>query len=393
MPPVKSLVRRTILAPWRRFSSFSEQYRLAPLYSPDPSDLDHQRHVEEAMGWLKRAQDSGSDRGVAHSVPFGGDFGTSYPETTGYICVTFIEHSKRTGNVELLERAIEMGDWEIAVQLPDGAVMGGVLNSQPTPAIFNTGMVLLGWNALIRSTNEERFKDAARRAADWLVSMQEPDGNWIRGNSRFAASGSTVYNVKVAGALCETGYELGEERYIAAALRNAEYCMSRQRPNGWLEDCCLSDPNAPILHTLAYSMEGLIQIGKLTGADKFVDAAKRLADAQLRIMRDDGYLSGAQDRDFSPAVDWCCLTGSAQTSIVWSELYLLTSDDRYREAVTRTNSYLMARHDIRNADPCLRGGVSGSWPTWGGYGRLRVLNWATKYLVDALALEQRILRR
>jgi hypothetical protein len=33
--------------------------------------------------------------------------------------------------------------------------------------------------------------------------------------------------------------------------------------------------------------------------------------------------------------------------------------------------------------------VFGSWPVWGDYGRLTVLNWATKFFVDALLLEMR----
>jgi hypothetical protein len=47
----------------------------------------------------------------------------------------------------------------------------------------------------------------------------------------------------------------------------------------------------------------------------------------------------------------------------------------------------MARHDVRNPDSRLRGGLPGSWPTWGQYGRLMVLNWATKFLIDALCAE------
>jgi len=50
----------------------------------------------------------------------------------------------------------------------------------------------------------------------------------------------------------------------------------------------------------------------------------------------------------------------------------------------------MAHHDIRNPDERLRGGVPGSWPVWGDYGRLMVLSWATKFLADALRLELEI---
>jgi hypothetical protein len=363
---------------------------LTPLYAPDVTDLDRKRHLDEAMAWLKRAHDAGPDRGVSYGVFFGEDFDVSYPETTGYICQTFVDQERLTGDADLLRRAIEMADWEIAVQLPEGAVMGGKFNTEPTPAVFNTGMVLLGWTALIHRTGEERFKDAARRAADWMVAMQEPDGSWVAGNSIFAARESTLYNVKAAWGLCEAGVALGEDLYVQAAVKNAQYTLARQRPNGWLPDCCPTDATAPLLHTLAYSMQGLVGIGKLTERNDFIEGARLLADAQLEMMKADGFIPGRQRDDLSPAVTWACLTGSAQTSIVWSELYRWTGEEKYREAVRRVNRYLMARHDIRNPDPRLRGGLPGSWPAWGAYGRLRILNWATKFLVDALSLEEQI---
>lgn len=367
-----------------------ERLRLAPLYSPDERDLDLDRHLNEALAWLRRAQDAGTDQGVSYGAVFGRDLEASYPETTGYICQTFVEEYRLTGDVDLLRRAIAMGDWEIAIQMPVGAVMGGKFNPQPTPAVFNTGMVLLGWSALIHQTGEERFRLAARRAADWLLSIQEPDGTWIQGHSRFATHGTTLYNVKAAWGLCEAGYALGEQRYISAAVRNAEYCLSRQRPNGWLPDCCLSDANAPLLHTLAYAMQGLLGIGTLTDRSDLINGARLLADAELRILQTDGFLPGRQREDFSAAVDWSCLTGSAQTSIVWSDLYYLTGEEKYRAAVHDVNRYLMKRHDVRNSDARLRGGLAGSWPVWGDYGRLMVLNWPTKFLVDALSRERRM---
>ena len=366
-----------------------ENRALSALYSPEPGDLDRARHLRGALDWLMRAQDAGSDRGVSYGVRFGAAFDVSYPETTGYICRTFVEQSELTGDRRLLERAIEMGDWEIAIQMPEGAVMGGKLNSHPKPAVFNTGMVLLGWSALIHRTGEARFKVAARRAMDWLVSLQEPDGNWIRGHSPFALPGAHLYNVYAAWGLCEAGLALGDERSVRAAIRNADFCAAKQHANGWFPDCCLSEPRRPLLHTLAYTMHGLLGIGKLTGRADLIAAARRTADAEAGILREDGYLPGRQTRDFEAAVDWCCLTGSAQTSIVWSELYLLTSDERYRQCARAVNRYLMARHDIRNEDPRIRGGVAGSWPVTAPYGRVAVLNWATKYLVDALSLEER----
>ena len=383
-----NLIQKAFRRSRREWDRFSETRRLAPLYSPDPSNLDNDAHLSAALEWLIRAQDAGEDRGVSYGVKFGSDFDLSYPETTGYICQTFVELSRNVAGSELLKRALEMGYWEADIQLPEGAVMGGKINRNATPALFNTGMVLLGWSALIRATGDDRIKAAARRAADWMVAMQEPDGNWIRGNSQFANVKATVYNVKAAWGLCEAGLALNRDDYLQAAVKNAEYCVRRQEPNGWYRDCCLDDPIRPLLHTIAYTMQGLLEIGRLTGRKDLVAAARRTADSEIAILGDDGFLPGRQDSSFKATVSWCCLTGSAQTSIVCTDLYALTGETKYREAAQRINRYLMARHDTRNPDARLRGGLPGSWPVDGGYGSLCILNWATKFFVDALAREK-----
>jgi len=380
-----NLVRKFVRRAQSEWDQYLETRRLAPLYSPDPANLDLEAHLSAALDWLKRAQDAGNDRGVSYGVKFGSDFDVSYPETTGYICQTFVELSRRTGDGELLKRAVEMGHWEVDVQMPDGAVMGGKFNQNPTPAVFNTGMVLLGWSALVRATADDRIKTAASRASDWLVRMQEPDGNWIRGNSQYSNSSATIYNVKAAWGLCEAGIMLDQQHKVQAALRNAEFCLTRQQLNGWFRDCCLQNPMQPLLHTLAYTMQGLLEIGKLTNRKDLIAAAQKTADAEMAILAEDGFLPGCQDAQFHGTVSWCCLTGSAQTSIVWSALHSLTGQDKYREAASRINRYLMAHHDIRNPDLRLRGGLPGSWPVDGQYGRLLILNWATKFLVDALS--------
>lgn len=366
----------------------ADRRKFGPLYNPDPNNLDLDQHLSAAIQWMERAQDAGTDRGVAYGVNFGQDWEVSYPETTGYICRTFVNLYRQSGKKEYLDRAIAMGEWEAAIQMAEGAVMGGKFNLNPTPAVFNTGMVLLGWAPLIRVTGDRRFKDAATRAGEWLVRIQEANGDWRKGNSNFAKKESTVYNVKAAWGLCDAGDVLGRRDFVDAAIRNAEFCLTEQRRNGWFANCCLDDPEKPLLHTIAYAMQGLLEIGKLTGREEFIAAARKTADAEIAILQPNGFLPGRQRENFEAGAEWCCLTGSAQTSIVLSEFYALTGDERYRRAAHQINRYLMSCHDIRNPDPRLRGGVPGSWPVWGEYGKFQILNWATKYLTDALALEK-----
>jgi len=272
--------------------------------------------------------------------------------------------------------------------MPCGAVMGGMVTEPPSPAVFNTGQVLLGWSALACDAGDARYLEAGRRGAEWLAGIQEPDGSWREGNSRFAHAGATVYNVAAAWGLYALGDVAGEERFQEAALRNADFACSRQTDTGWFRDCCLSQPSQPLLHTIAYTMQGLLELGLSSGRDDLVGAARRTADALVGALGSDGYLPGRLRPDFSGAVRWCCLTGSAQTSVVLSRLALVTGEDRYREAARRINRYLMGHHEVRSDDPAIRGALAGSWPVDGDYGRYMVLNWATKYLIDAL-LEER----
>jgi len=364
-----------------------EKRRLKNKYTDLHNNLDIESHIEAAANWLKRAQDAGTDRGVSYGARFGQGFLMSYPETTGYIIQTFLSLAEYYGEEDYLKRAIEMGRWEAEIQMDIGAVMGGRVDAKPrTPAVFNTGMVLLGWAVLLERTKEKTFLDAGIRAADWLVNNQETDGSWKEGNSAFAKNDATVYNAKAAWGLCLFGKVCGESRYVDAAERNIEFALNRQASNGWFSDCCLTDPSRPLLHTIAYAMQGVLEVALLNAREDFFQAAKKTANSLMSSMDKEGYLPGRLKPDFTGAVEWCCLTGSAQTSIVWSTLFRLTGEKKYKEAAIRINNYLMARHDITSDDPYIRGGLAGSWPVWGDYGRLMVLNWATKFLIDALLL-------
>ena len=107
-----------------------------------------------AYDWLARAQDAMTDGGVAYGYfpcDVAGGWKRSYPETTGYIITSLLEFARRTGRSEARERALRMARWEAAVQMPSGAVQGGIIAppDKQTPAAFNTGMVLDGWTSAL----------------------------------------------------------------------------------------------------------------------------------------------------------------------------------------------------------------------------------------------------
>jgi hypothetical protein len=335
-----------------------------------------------------RAQDSGTDRGVSYGARFGEEFQPSYPETTGYIIQTFLDADAFYSQLDLARRAREMGEWEISVQLPSGAVMGGKVTAPPSPAVFNTGQVLCGWAALLEHTGDSRFREAAVRAAEWMLEMQDPDGSWRRGNSLFARADSTVYNVQAAWGLALIGTMSGDARYLSAAVRSAEFARDHQTDTGFFTNCCLTDPSQPLTHTLAYAARGVLEVGLLSSRDDLVLSCQRAVDAVVRVVDRDGFLPGRVDATWRGVVPWSCLTGSAQFSIILWKLGRLTGREEYKETARRLNRFLMSKHDVASSDDRIRGGVPGSWPVGGDYGRLTILNWATKYFIDAL-LEQK----
>jgi hypothetical protein len=68
-------------------------------------------------------------------------------------------------------------------------------------------------------------------------------------------------------------------------------------------------------------------------------------------------------------------------------LYQLTGDNRYRSALIKANRFLQRVQWLDTGNSGLDGGISGSYPLHGRYGRFEVLNWAVKFFADSLMLE------
>jgi hypothetical protein len=355
------------------------------------ADLEHEPHLVAAIAWLVRAQDATPDGGIsrAFSLTRHSYFGhrgwqPSYPETTGYIIPTLYAAARRLGSAELAARAERAARWEIEIQLPTGAVRGGVIGERESPTVFDTGQVLLGWLATFEETGQGSFADAARRAARYLAAMLDGDGHWRQGDSPFARADATLYNTRTAWALAEAGARLDDAAFIGAAARNLQAAAALQSGNGWLPACCLTDPEQPLLHTLAYATRGLLEGGRVLGDSGLVRAAERTAAALAATVRADGWMPGRYRADWSAAVDWSCLTGEAQMANNWIRLAEITGDRKWLEPVPAVLRFLKRTQNRRTRELGVRGGIKGSWPMGGAYGAYEILNWATKFFSDAL---------
>lgn len=354
---------------------------------PPAADPGADRVIAESIDWLCRAQDfsASADGGVARDFSLINGWATSYPETTGYIIPTLIDYGDRTGRKDVLDRARRMLDWLVRIQLPDGAFQGGRIDSKPVvPVTFNTGQILLGLAA-----GEARFgayRAAMERAADWLVKTQDPDGCWRKYPSPFAGLGEKAYETHVAWGLFEAARLERARGYEQAAIANVQWMLRLQRENGWLDSCCLDDPVRPLTHTIGYALRGVLEAYRATQDPVFLEGARLTGDGALSALRSDGFLPGRLRADWTPAVDWSCLTGAAQIAHCWLLLGAYTKDARYIDAANRANRFVRRTVNVDGA-PETRGAVKGSFPVDGEYARYEYPNWGAKFLIDSLLLE------
>jgi hypothetical protein len=230
------------------------------------------------------------------------------------------------------------------------------------------------------------------RAGDWLVEVQDADGCWRRYPTPFAVAGEKAYDTHTAIGLLKAAEIEPGRGYAEAALANIRWAMTRQRSNGWLDNCCLSDFSRPLTHTLGYALHGFMQAYLYSRAPAILNAARITADGLLSALREDGFLPGRLASDWSAAADWACLTGSVQIGYCWLLLYRETGDPRYRDAAFAVSGYV--RRTVRlDGSSDTRGAVKGSFPIDGAYSQYEYPNWAAKFLIDGLLLEKEEVRR
>lgn len=395
MPSVQGILNRS-----KYYGSFLS-FDLLNLYLnlPRKTAQTSMEHLRAAVSWISKAQDSSNDGGVARSYcliynPFFGKSGWihSYPETTGYIIPSFFEYASLAKDKSVFRRALRMADWECDVQMKSGAVMGGTIDETPSPAIFNTGQVIFGWVSAFKETGRKKYMESAIMAGDYLLKEQDRDGAWRKNLSKFASSRmeTYVYNTRTAWGLLELSDASGQERFREGAVKNIEFALTQQKDNGWFSNNCLYKPAEPLLHTIAYAIRGVLESGLMLKETRYVQAATKAADALITKIRPDGSLAGRFDEFWEPTVEWSCLTGDAQMGIIWGRLYQTTGDKKYLDAHRKVNGFLKKVQIMDTGNPDLHGGIAGSFPINGKYGRYEILNWAVKFFMDSLMIEESI---
>jgi len=289
----------------------------------------HQR----AMAWFKNHLIPGQGIILHTKKP------VPYPEVTGYYIPTLYRWNEA-------ELARSCSRWLLSIQMPDGAFPA----SDGKPYTFDTGQILRG---LVAASGDVPGADeAARRAADWMLTRIQPDGRVTTPSTELWGDiASELIHTYVLPPLKQAGEKFDRPDYLAAAARAMAYYKAR------------ADELAPfnrLTHFHAYAMEALWEMGE-------AELCRQGMASAAAKQRRDGAVPGYPD------VDWVCSTGLAQYAIVWQHL---GEFDRADRAI----AYL---EKIQNKS----GGFNGSYGKGASYIPGAEISWAVKYFLDAWELK------
>lgn len=331
--------------------------------------------INAMLAWLGRAQDraASGEGGFAAHFDFIRGWGVSCPGTTGLAAATLLRAADRWTDHSLRQRASRGLDWLCAVQHADG---GFAAAGESESAPFVTGQALLG---LLAGRGAFPGADAAAvRAARNLVSLQNPNGSW---------PGECAHDTQIAWALLEADALLPGEGFGEAAQANLRWALGQQHRNGWLANCCTDDATRPLTVTIATAIRGFLESHRLGHVLRHLDAAVMAGWALVAVQRrEDGSLPGRLNDKWEAAVLWSGLSGDAQAAICWMALFGATKDPAFLAAAKAANRFIRRTLPV-TGDADQAGGVRGSFPIDGDYGRFRYVTLGAVSAIDSNMME------
>jgi len=386
-------LRRVRAHPMLNPAAFEEGWCERAGYAVDP---DHRPHLVAALGWLTRAQDATGQGGLARGYSLGWNpffrsraWQPADAGATGELIPLLYGAARHLHRPALAERAERAARWELELQLSSGAVRGGIIGERTAPAVFNTGQVLLAWLAAFGETGAGIFAGAARRAAWFLLATLGDDGVWRQGTSAETTRDAALYNARTAWALAEAGRRLRAPEFRAAAAKALRAVARRQHDDGWMPECCFTDPLRPRLHTVAEAIRGLLEGGRVLGDAGLIARAAAAAERVACAVDPVGRLPGRFAIGWGPAASWSCMAGMAQMANIWLRLYETTRERRWLEPVDAVLRFLKSTQNRGTQDPGVRGGIKASFPVGAKDGGYQVLSAATAGFVDSLIRDER----
>jgi hypothetical protein len=354
---------------------------------PEYSD---ELHLKAAISWLLNANDKVHQKGIPGFYSLVEGWYSSYPETTGYLIETFLNYYHQSKDENILNLAIKMADWEIDIQLPSGAVRGFCLKSglSEKPMIFDSGQVIIGWNALYKFTKDTKYLESSIRAAHWTATNQNHQCLW----DKFVYKNHCgTYFSRVAFALIETAILSNREDLFSTGTKFMNWVLSQQNENGYFDNVGFLPEKMSFIHNISYTLEGLILTASTANilipelTDKYFKSVEITLDSLLSIFSKHQTFYGEYKNDWTAtSKQYIGLPGLAQIAWCYFRMFQVTNKNAYFTTANELIRIIKKTQILDTKNKSIYGGIFGSFPIWGKYQRWRIVSWGAKFFIDAL---------
>ena len=363
-------------------------------------------HITDAINWLYHINKLVHKKGFPSKFSFGANYGLSgsYPEVTGYTLCTLLTIIRnkplKDYNYSIVDELI-MNSYKylLTTQLENGSFMAGNENTANygEVSIFNTGQVLLGISDLYESVlknniekydfiNEKIIKNSIDQACKFLTTQIEKDGSY---NTKYTyTKKKKTYYSRATYGLLRGGIVLNNKFYIDSALRNFNWVSSQCLTNGQIQHWGFQD-NWAVLHTISYTLRGLIEAGIYYNNDIFItntiNGIRFLTDNISKGFKYNGLIPAYFDNKGNHN-DELCITGLSQLAIVIKKI----------PKNKRPEDYNVLFNNIINDTQCFQfngfnkniynGAIPASFPFYGEYQTNSLIEWGLKFFIDSLLL-------
>lgn len=333
-------------------------------------------HILHACKWLLTSQKVWLNKGYSHSYHLFYEWQEPYPETTGYIIPTLLKAYQRYGIQEFYTSVKIATMWLKKIQNDDGSFNDLQRNTQ----VFDTGQILIGFNYLYEFFPEFEIEQYLIQCATWLCQVQNDDGSFQK--CAYNNIPHTYYS-RVGAALIQAGNLLNNQDFVRCGQKNITWTINQQRENGFFKYASFHF-TPPYLHTIIYTLEGLLEAYKILKHNNILDSILLCSDKLLEISGSrDLILFSQYHEDYEPANREKCLTGIAQWAGVCFDIFVITNNEKYYHEALK-NIYYLKSKQIFSSDQNLNGGLPGSLPINGQYLKFAIPNWGVKFFIDTL---------
>ena len=124
----------------------------------------------------------------------------------------------------MLARARTMGDFLVGMQLRSGGFRAHTpaQKAESDPRVFNTGQDIIGLVDLYKYTKKVKYLKSASAAGDFLCSIQESDGKWVKFTYGDKAH---TYHTRCALALIKLHKETKNRKFLMTICDSQSTCL------------------------------------------------------------------------------------------------------------------------------------------------------------------------